>query len=203
MGKKNYRLIYGVISIFIFLILGSLVKIKNGPILFDDTLMKIITSHRTKGLTPVMKFFSFLGSKYFLILALVGLSIYFVNKMERRKGWLIINAVVGSFAINALLKRLIGRTRPLKYMMIEHGGYSFPSGHSMVSMSFYTSLTYIVLTKIKNKFIKKILWLINFTIIFLIGYSRMYLGVHWPTDIIAGYLLGFLIFMLGEKYIKE
>ncbi len=203
MGKKNYRLIYGFISIFIFLIFGALIKIKDGPILFDLALMDLITGHRTELVTTIMKVFSFLGSKYFMILALLALSLYYVYKMERKKGWLVINSIVLSFGLNAVLKKIIGRTRPLEYMIIKHGGYSFPSGHSMVSMSFYTTISYIGLMGVKNPSIRKLVWVLNFFLIFLIGYSRMYLGVHWPTDIIAGYLMGFLIFILGEKFIKE
>lgn len=203
MKKRNYGLLYGVFAIFLVLVFGTLVRIKDGPILFDTALMDVITSHRSKVATVFMKGVTFLGSKYLLILSLIILSVYYINSMERRKAWLVINSVVVSFSLNALLKRIFIRTRPTSYMIIKQGGYSFPSGHSMLAMSFYTSITYIVLMKIKNPNLRRMLWTLNFLIVFSIGYSRMYLGVHWPSDIIAGYLMGFLIFILGKEFIKE
>ena len=101
-----------------------------------------------------------------------------------------------------MLKNIFVRTRPLKYFLIEQGGYSFPSGHAMVSMTFYTTMVYILLKDQKRNKIQGILWAINFIIITLIGFSRIYLGVHWPTDILTGYLIGLIFTCTSIKVIK-
>lgn len=105
--------------------------------------------------------------------------------------------------MNATFKNIFSRTRPLNYILIEHGGYSFPSGHSMVSMSFYTALTYILLKNVKDKKTRTLVWIGNFVLIGLIGFSRLYLGVHWPTDVLVGFSLGFIFFEISKNIINE
>lgn len=103
-------------------------------------------------------------------------------------------STLGSYGLNALLKSIFIRTRPLKYLLIQQGGYSFPSGHAMVSMAFYTTMTYLLLKNEDRRKVKITSWTINFTVIALIGFSRIYLGVHWPTDVLMGYLIGYIFY---------
>ena len=91
--------------------------------------------------------------------------------------------------LNVLLKGILQRPRPIEYRIINESGYSFPSGHSMVSMAFYGYLIYLIYKYIKNKYLKYTLITILSALIIIIGTSRIYLGVHYTSDVIAGFLI--------------
>ena len=91
--------------------------------------------------------------------------------------------------LNQLLKRLLQRPRPTEFRIIEETGYSFPSGHSMVSMAFYGYLIYLIYRFVKNKYLKWISIVLLSLLICLIGISRIYLGVHYTSDVLGGFLI--------------
>ena len=91
--------------------------------------------------------------------------------------------------LNQLLKRILQRPRPTEYRIIEETGYSFPSGHSMISMAFYGYLIYLIYKYAKNKYIKWISIVLLSILICTIGISRIYLGVHYTSDVLGGFLI--------------
>ena len=94
-----------------------------------------------------------------------------------------------STLLNQMLKYIVQRPRPTEFRIIEESGYSFPSGHSMVSAAFYGFIIYLIYKNIKNKYIKWSLMSILSILIILIGTSRIYLGVHYTSDVLAGFLI--------------
>ncbi len=193
--KKNKRImILSFIAIILTLAIGITVRASDKGILFDEKIMNYIHNRVTPLGIDIMKRITYLGSVYFLLP--IGILIFFImiKKKDRSGIILLILSTLGSYGLNLMLKNIIIRTRPLKYFLIEQGGYSFPSGHAMVSMSFYTTMTYLFLKSKKAKKIDKIVWIINFIIVGFIGFSRIYLGVHWPTDVLIGYLLGYIFY---------
>jgi len=91
--------------------------------------------------------------------------------------------------LNQSLKRILQRPRPTEYRIIQETGYSFPSGHSMISMAFYGYLIYLIYRYVKNKYIKWISISLLSILICLIGISRIYLGVHYTSDVLGGFLI--------------
>ena len=89
------------------------------------------------------------------------------------------------------------------YNLITEKGYSFPSGHSMVSFAYYGLLIYLIYKYIDNKVLKYILIFILTTIILLVGLSRIYLGVHYTTDVLGGYIFGLLYLIIFINYIEK
>ena len=91
--------------------------------------------------------------------------------------------------MNIVLKQIVQRPRPTEYRIVNETGYSFPSGHSMVSMAFYGFLIYLIYKYVKNKYLK--IGLITFLSILIIsiGISRIYLGVHYTSDVMAGFCI--------------
>jgi membrane-associated phospholipid phosphatase len=109
-----------------------------------------------------------------------------------------------------LLKFIFSRPRPLIPLLEPARGFSFPSGHAMMSFSFYGLLIYLVYVGVKNPYLKWLLMSFLLILIFLIGFSRVYLRVHYASDVIAGFAAGFIwivlsLFITGriEQYSKK
>lgn len=90
---------------------------------------------------------------------------------------------------NQLLKYLVRRPRPDVLKLIEQGGYSYPSGHSMIAVSVYGLLLYFVLKQVNNKYLKYGLSFLLVLLIISIGVSRIYVGVHYASDVLGGFML--------------
>ena len=136
--------------------------------------------------TPIAKFITNFGGAIFLIVLAVTLFIVIKNK---KIGIAIFSNLVIITILNQLLKRILQRPRPTEYRIIEETGYSFPSGHSMISMAFYGYLIYLIYKYVKNKYIKWISIILLCTLICAIGISRIYLGVHYTSDVLGGFCI--------------
>ena len=136
--------------------------------------------------TPIAKFITNFGGAIFLITLTVILFILIKNK---KIGLSILTNLVVIAGLNQVIKRILQRPRPTEYKIIEETGYSFPSGHSMVSMAFYGYLIYLIYKYVKNKYIKWISIIALSILICFIGISRIYLGVHYTSDVLGGFLL--------------
>ena len=110
---------------------------------------------------------------------------------------------VNSSIINKILKAIFVRPRPNVLRLIKQGGYSFPSGHAMASMTFYGFLIYLIIKSNINKNIKILLTSLLTILILLIGISRIYLGVHYASDILAGYLVSIIYLILFTSVINK
>jgi undecaprenyl-diphosphatase len=183
--RKNVKWIVFFISLVLFLFIAEDVFTKE--IMDMDALgYGFISSFISDGATLVMKFITYFGSAYVLIPLTVLLFVLTKNKK--------LNILIGSNLLlvtflNQFLKIVFQRPRPEEYRLISESGYSFPSGHSMVSMAFYGLLIYIVYRYVKNVYVKYGLMVILFMLILFIGISRIYLGVHYTSDVMGGFLL--------------
>lgn len=136
--------------------------------------------------TPIAKFITNLGGAIFLI----GLTALLIILIKNKKiGLSILANLVIVTGLNQLLKRILQRPRPTEFRIVEETGYSFPSGHSMVSMAFYGYLIYLIYKYVKNKYIKWSLIVLLSCLIVGIGTSRIYLGVHYTSDVLGGFLI--------------
>ena len=113
------------------------------------------------------------------------------------------NSLNFSDKLNQILKYIVQRNRPEGYRLIDESGYSFPSGHSMVSTAFYGFLIYLVIKKVKNKYLKNFLVILLSILIILIGFSRVYLGVHYASDVIAGFFISIAYLILFITMISD
>ena len=136
--------------------------------------------------TPIAKFITNFGGAIFLIIATIILFILIKNK---KIGFSIISNLVIVTILNQLLKNILQRPRPNEFRIIDETGYSFPSGHSMVSMAFYGYLIYLIYRYVKNKYLKWTLIVLLSILICTIGISRIYLGVHYTSDVLGGFLI--------------
>ena len=185
------NLILTILAIIGFTIITILVCINHTFVI--DNFNIIIANNRTNFWSGFFKIFTYLGSFYVLaILALIAVVlIWFVAKNKRTSLFYAVCFAVVCIS-NLLLKILIQRIRP-DLMIINEVGYSFPSGHAMMSFAFFVLAMHYVYKFVKNKPLKILLISVFALIIVLIGFSRIYLGVHYLTDIIAGWLISFVI----------
>ena len=189
--RKNLRLILSLISFIIFLFI--LVIILNKTLLIDSLISQNI--HFLWG--SLNNFFIFLGNylMYILIfLALISAAILYLNRRKKLSFILIFSLLVG-YILEEIIKFVIQKERPLGQLVIEQG-YGFPSGHSIFSIILFSLLIYFFKDEIKNKVLRILFISLNVFLILLTGFSRIYLNVHWFTDVIGGYALGFFIFNL-------
>lgn len=155
-------------------------------LVIDTKVYSFITNNiMNDGLTPIIKAITELGGVAFTVLA--GVLIFMFCKKNR---WFITIDLVGVTLVNQVIKHIIRRPRPNVLRLVEESGYSFPSGHSMVSMAFYGIIIYLVYKNVSNKYLKWILIILLSLLILSIGFSRIYVGVHYFTDVAGGFLLG-------------
>ncbi len=183
--KKNKKLIFSIVFLLGFL--AILISILFGRSLFIDNLV-YPANLRSDLLTKIVKVVTILGDKYFIAaLVLVIAGILFLKKKRRTSIFMCIN-LVDIVILNKVIKHLVARPRPAN-MLIEKDGYSFPSGHAMLSIGVYGFLIYLISKSGLNKNLKRCLNIILSVIIVLVGITRLYLGVHYPSDVIGGYLI--------------
>ena len=190
--RNNYQWLICFISLILFLTITE--NVFNNEIIKGDTIgYNIVSNLISDKLTPLVKMVTWFGSATCLILLTVILFVIIKNK---KAGLLIGTNLVIITILNQTLKSLLQRPRPTGFRIINETGYSFPSGHSMISMAFYGFLIYLIYKNVKNKYLKFTLIIILIILIISIGLSRIYLGVHYTSDVLAGFLLSiaYLIF---------
>lgn len=160
----------------------------------DTEIMNFVATFRDAGITKIFIFFTYLGNWQIII----GLSIVAVVILgllrKKREIIFLLAALISGEVIKELLKFLIHRPRPdISFSLISENGYAFPSGHAVMSVIFYGAIVYFIY-KLCKKTRQKIILLTGLaTLIILIGLSRIYLGVHWASDIVGGWLIGLSI----------
>ena len=172
---------------------------------FDEAVREFVHGFAFPALTSVMQSASFLGSTLFLVIFGVMIVIALYWRKHRRGAILFTITTVGSSILLTALKFAFKRVRPEPFFdTILPASYSFPSGHSLASFCFYGALAVILTTRIKSVWLKIIVWISAITMITLVGISRIYLGVHHPSDVVAGYAVGLIWVMtiaVGDKLI--
>lgn len=165
---------------------------------FDAAIYDLIFKLSGTGTTIFMTFISHLGSAIPLILITVGILIF--SKGKGYSKFIAFNLAC-SFILSQILKLIIRRPRPELLRLAVEKGFSFPSGHAMVSTVFYGFFIYLIYKKVKDIKKKRIYISLIGLLIFLIGISRIYLGVHYATDVIAGHIFGVLYLYFAIKYL--
>ena len=182
---KKFSIFVVVLCLILFSIICYGVLSYDSLVIDTKVYSFIINNIMNDGLTPILKAITELGGVAFTVLA--GVLIFMFCKKNR---WFITIDLVGVTLVNQVIKHIIRRPRPNVLRLVEESGYSFPSGHSMVSMAFYGIIFYLVYKNVSNKYLKWILIILLSLLILSIGFSRIYVGVHYFTDVAGGFLLG-------------
>lgn len=198
---KNKKILIplGVLSL-LFVILTILVCTNTIEPL-DNATSSFIISIRSPELTNTMNIITNISGSY----ALIVFTTLFIILIKKKKYPLAITInLIAVFITSQLAKAIVERDRPLD-MLVSAPGYSYPSGHSMVGLAYFSFLSYLVIKYIPNKIVKIILPIIFTITILLVGFSRIYLGVHYLSDVLAGFLLGaiYLIIFINIYPLEE
>jgi membrane-associated phospholipid phosphatase len=187
--KHWFALIGSLASLALFLKLLSYLWEQQLTTL-DIQLSEYIYTLRTPILTKIMIFTSYLGGNFIVFVVLfTTLALIFNKKYHEAK--LFVFVILLGEIFDLVLKQLIARPRPLISPLVQETSYSFPSGHSMGSVIVYLLLAYGLYYFTRNKVVASAGFLAAFVLIGLIGFSRVYLGVHYPSDVFGGYIIGF------------
>lgn len=155
---------------------------------FDEPIIDFVQSAEAPGLTSIMKLFTNIGSTTSVtLLAILTLGVLLWKKY-RAQAVLFTIVLIGTGILNQVLKLIFKRERPDFNRLIDIGGYSFPSGHTMMAFSLYTVLAYIVWRNLKTTGSRMAIAIVATFMIVMIAVSRIYLGVHFPSDIVGGIL---------------
>ncbi len=138
------------------------------------------------------------GSVTFTSILTLILSLFFIyHRQYRLLSFLLVNVILFAGVVTQIIKYLVRNPRPMPQLLSEHG-YSFPSGHTMIAILLYGSLIIIIQTKIQSSLLKYITVTMLLILIITIPTSRIYVNVHYPSDILAGLALGYGLLILSQ-----
>lgn len=196
--KKYKKILVGILLI-IFIILLILVKIGK-TVEVDRYVYNLLMKLESTNLTNIVKIITDLGDSFCIISIIIICFVTLKNKLYPK---LITVNILGIVFLNQTLKHLVMRPRPEFIHLVDETGFSFPSGHSMAAFGFYGFFIYLINKSNLSKKIKIILTISLSILILLIGTSRIYLGVHYFSDIIAGFIISLIYLIVFTALIKK
>lgn len=203
MNNKTKNIIKWILcAITAILAIVVTINVKNGRILeLDLNIYKFFSENIINDkLTPIVKVITHIGGAK-IVFVLTVLAIILIKGLKNKL--FLLTGIVGTAGLNVVLKHIIQRERPNINRLIPEKGYSFPSGHSMMSMAFYGMLIFLIFKYVKNTALKWTLIVILTILLSTIGITRIYLGVHYPSDVIGGFVVSLTyLFILTEIYNK-
>lgn len=156
---------------------------------FDGAMRSFVRQLASPALTSAMRFVTALGSTQMLVALSLCVSVFLLVAGWRRDLVLFVVTMAGATLLNVTLKLSFGRARPEAFFgTLLPSSYSFPSGHALLSFCFYGALAAMVTPHLSHALARAAVWSATAMLVILIGLSRIYLGVHYPTDVVAGYL---------------
>lgn len=189
-----------VIAVVVFLVRGRLRRYKPVDMAVFDRVGAWTSARNNR----VMLFITLLGKHQFLIPANLFLIAYFL--LVSRHSWFSVRVAaiaLSSLALMFLLKYLFRRKRPLSPLLQAAKGLSFPSGHAIMAVTFYGLLIYITVHTVNAGWLRAIFAALLIVLILLIGFSRIYLRVHYASDVLAGFVIGLLWLLISLGVLEK
>lgn len=198
--------------LFFFLGIAQDIIFRDPFVEVDVRIMNLVASLRDIQTAKFFLFFTYLGNIQIIAsLGIIILILLWLSGKWRMAKLFFVSIISGEF-LYYLVKLLIHRTRPdISFSLIPRDGYAFPSGHATISIIFYGMLGFLLWHLAKKRWQKSLIAFAVMTIVFLVGFSRVYLGVHWTSDVLAGWSFGLSVLILfiaiynerGKSYLEE
>jgi undecaprenyl-diphosphatase len=154
---------------------------------FDITVRSNIHQHASTWLTTSMEIVTNLGDWPVIMFGTIGLLLLFWYRGARDYVQLVLITMIGAGILDGTLKLAFHRIRPDPFFGTRPNTYSFPSGHALISLCFYGLIAGMLSLKLEERWQRVAVWTVALFLIAAVGFSRIYLGVHWPSDVLAGY----------------
>ena len=194
MKDKKYWI--SIIVLSLIFIVNTILVVSGKTTWFDNFIYNAV---RSLECVFFDKYFIFI-TKFGNVSVVIGVVSILIMLFRNRYGIMCFLVSFFSAGTNKIIKHIIKRKRPNGLKLIKQGGYSYPSGHSMISVMLYGYLLYLAFTRIKNSILKWSCSIILFIFILSIGISRIYVGVHYASDVLGGFTLALIELMLIVKY---
>ena len=165
-------------------------------ILFDYPFYQALMKLFSPNATLIFRFFTTFGSAIVIITGILSILILFNKKYFK---YMSIACLLG-IILNTIIKNIVKRPRPKVFVMTHSTGYSFPSSHTMMATIFFGLLIYFIWKTVKSRKLKYFLTFLFSFIIIGVGLSRIYLGVHYATDVLAAIIIGIIYLVLFTKF---
>jgi undecaprenyl-diphosphatase len=194
-SPKPVALISAVLIASLAAAVGSLVlfawlaeEMREGAtVSFDNGVRVWVHGFASSSVTELMRFITELGSPGLFAAFAVALAVFLAKGWKRGAMWLALS-MAGATVLSLTLKHVFHRARPVAFFGVVPHSYSFPSGHSLFSFCFYGTLAGLINARVRSLWLRIVVWAAAALLVFVIGLSRIYLGVHYPSDVLAGYL---------------
>lgn len=199
---KDKKYLFWCLGLGLVFVVWTILVVTGLTTGFDNYMYNLIRSLECNFFDKFFVLITKLGNVSVIIGVVLVLSLLFRN----RHSIMFILLTITSAVTNKVIKHIILRDRPDVLKLIKQGGYSYPSGHSMIAVAVYGYLLYLAFTKIKNRILKWVCSIILFILILSIGISRVYVGVHYASDVLGGFTLALmeviLIVNISKKHFR-
>lgn len=201
---KLFLVVLFSVLMLLFLYL-SLIVYNGNTFEIDEHVFTWSRLYESNFFNEVAVFSTFFGSQKFLLPAnILLITVFLFKKKLRSYAWKIGLVTITSAGFLFIVKYIIKRPRPATALASDYTiAYSFPSGHAFTSMTFFGIVVYFVYTYIKNPFFKCILIILCILMVICIGWSRVYLHMHYPSDVIGGFCLGAMWLILANWFLLD
>jgi membrane-associated phospholipid phosphatase len=162
----------------------------GGLVALDTTVRDWLVERRSPPLTAVLTAFTTLGSSIVLVSLACSVTVLLAAIGRRAEAALVAGAAAGALILWPLLKNLIERARPADAHLVQVSSWAYPSGHSLMSIVVFGVLAVLAHRRVRSRARRVSIVVATAVLVVAVGVSRVYLGVHWPTDVLAGWLVG-------------
>ncbi|NLD17925.1 MAG: phosphatase PAP2 family protein, partial [Tissierellia bacterium] len=200
LNRKN---LMAIIAFVLVIAIGIITKFTSGGISGEENIYYILGgTNRNIILLNIAKVFAFIGSPKFLIPTISAFFLFTIYTNKRLFSLGLLISTAGSFILNHTIKTIFQRPRPLDFMLMTETSYSYPSGHTMTNTCIYLFLAYYF-SKDKDDNTKSLYYAIAIMISGIMGMSRVYLGVHYISDVVGGFLAAYFFYHFSTEFLKK